>query len=171
MDFSFSYAVFRYVKDAQKDLAVPVGVALWSADAKFVRFRLAEKSDKTARISKTEDLPYINLVERQLREWIDRQQLPYQKEQMSPESDDWWRQVRSLLIHKVRVSEPLPIDCRDPESELEPLFTSVVRQDGSRNKGKEMGESRWSRIGGSSRRSSEVFGPRLVKGPEEKILG
>ena len=125
---------FGYVKDAQKDLAVPVGVALWSADAKFVRFRLAEKSDKTARISKTEDLPYINLVERQLREWIDRQQLPYQKEQMSPESDDWWRQVRSLLIHKVRVSEPLPIDCRDPESELEPLFTSVVRQDGSRNK-------------------------------------
>lgn len=52
MDFSFSYAVFRYVKDAQKDLAVPVGVALWSADAKFVRFRLAEKSDKTVELVK-----------------------------------------------------------------------------------------------------------------------
>ena len=134
MDFSFSYAVFRYVKDAQKDLSVPVGVALWSTEARFVRFRFAEQSDRAHKISKTEDLPYINLVERQLRDWIDRRELPYQKERMLPDSDEWWRHVRELLIHKVRVSEPLPIDCRDPESELEPLFTSVVRREGSRNK-------------------------------------
>lgn len=134
MDFSFSYAVFRYMKDPTRDVSVPVGVALWSADAKFVRFRLTEKSDRTSRINKTEDLPYVGLVERQIRDWIERQELPYQKEQMLPESDEWWRHVRELLIHKIRLSEPLPIDCRDPESELDPLFASVVRQEGSRNK-------------------------------------
>ena len=31
-----------------------------------------------------------------------------------------------LLIHRVRLSEPRPIDCRDPEEELEPLYESVV---------------------------------------------
>jgi Protein of unknown function (DUF3037) len=134
MDFSFSYAVFRYVKDAQKDLSVPVGVALWSPDARFVRLRLVEKADKRGRINKAEDLPYIDLAERQIRNWIEQRELPYQKESMLPESDQWWRHVRELLIHKIRLSEPLPIDCRDPESELEPLFASIVRQERSRNK-------------------------------------
>ena len=134
MDFSFSYAVFRYVKDSTRGVSIPVGVALWSADAKFVRFKLAEEGDRASQISKTEDLPYIGLVERKLRNWIEERTLPYQARPMGPESDDWWRHVQNLLIHRVRISEPLPIDCRDPESELEPLFTSLVRQERSKNR-------------------------------------
>lgn len=134
MEFSYSYAVFRYVKDAQKDLSVPVGVALWSPDKKFTGLRFAKESDRASQINKAEDLPYIDLIRRKLRDWSEKQQLPYQDQPMSPDTDDWWRHVRDLLIHRVRMSEPLPIDCRDPENELEPLFASIIRPSRSRNK-------------------------------------
>jgi hypothetical protein len=45
---------------------------------------------------------------------------------MAPYQDRWWRHVRELLVHRVRLSEPRPIDCRDPDQELEPLYEAVV---------------------------------------------
>jgi hypothetical protein len=48
---------------------------------------------------------------------------------MSKFSDEWWNHLRHLLVHKIRVSEPLSIDCHDPEAELEPLFASLVQPD------------------------------------------
>jgi Protein of unknown function (DUF3037) len=134
MDFSFSYAVFRYIKDPQRDLSVPVGVALWSPDAQYVRFRFTEPSDRAKGINKTDDLPHIAVTERKLQDWIEHGQLPYQDRPMTPITDEWWRHVRNLLIHRIRMSEPLPIDCRDPERELEPLFTSVVGQEITRGR-------------------------------------
>lgn len=131
MASSYSYAVFRYVKDAQRDWSVPVGVALWSNDSHDAWTRFISKDEKLPRISKTEDLPYIDLVVRKLRGWINKGELPYQSEPMSPGSDQWWRHVKNLLIHKVRISEPLSVDCHDPEAEIEPLFASLVRPEPS----------------------------------------
>ncbi|MDR3798809.1 MAG: DUF3037 domain-containing protein [Terracidiphilus sp.] len=132
MAASFSYAVFRYVKDARRDLTVPVGVALWSDDAQFVRVRLVENEDKTRNINKADDIPYINLVCRKVSGWLKERELPYQDREMSPYTDDWWRHVRNLLIHRVRISEPLSIDCHDPSAELEPLFASIVVAESSK---------------------------------------
>jgi len=129
MASSYSYAVFRYVKDSQRDLSVAVGVALWSNDAKCARTRFVRKDEKVARISKADDLPYIDLVMRKLADWICKGQLPYQNSEMSPFSDEWWRHLRNLLIHRVRISEPLSVDCQDPDHELDPLYASMVRPD------------------------------------------
>lgn len=129
MASSYSYAVFRYVKDVQRDLTIPVGIALWSNDGQFANTRFVRKDGKVARISKVDDLPYIDLVVRKLGDWLATGELPYQQSQSSPYTDEWWRHVRNLLIHRVRISEPLSVDCQDPESELEPLFMSVVRPD------------------------------------------
>jgi hypothetical protein len=127
MASSFSYTVFRYVKDAQRDFTIPVGLALWSDDAKFVQVRLVRAEDKVSHLSKIDDLPYIELSSRKLAHWIAEGALPHQRSQLSPYADNWWRHVRDLLIHRVRASEPLPVDCKDPNAEIEPLFRSIVR--------------------------------------------
>jgi hypothetical protein len=129
MASSYSYAVFKYVKDAQRDLTVPIGVALWGSDRQLAYMRFIKKNEKIAHISKADDLPYIDLVARNLKEWLDKKELPYQQFELSPNSDAWWKHVRDLLVHRVRVSEPLPVDCKNPETELEPLFTSLVKPD------------------------------------------
>ena len=131
MASSYSYAVFKYVKDARRDWTVPIGVALWSNDTHSAWMRFISKEEKLPRISKTEDLPYIDLAVRKLKDWLDTGELPYQSERMSPGSDQWWRHVKNLLIHRVRVSEPLSVDCHDPEAEIEPLFESLVKPEPS----------------------------------------
>lgn len=131
MASSYSYAVFRYVKDAQRDWTVPVGVALWSNDTHETWTRFVSEHEKLPRISKTEDLPYIDLVVRKLKGWLAMGELPYQSDRLSPGSDQWWQHVRNLLVHKVRISEPLSVDCHDPDSEIEPLYASLVRPEPS----------------------------------------
>ena len=124
---SYSYAVFRYVKDAQRDVTVPIGVALWSSEEGVVRTRLLKQSERISRISKTDDYPYIDLIHRKLGMWLSQKKLPYQSAEMLPTSDAWRRHLRNVLVHKVRVSEPLSIDCENPDIELEPLFTAIVK--------------------------------------------
>lgn len=131
MASSFSYAVFRYVKDAQRDLTIPVGVALWSNGAGVAHTRFIQREEKVARISKTDDYPYIELVAEKLNRWVDKGGLPYQHSRLSPNTDEWWRHVRNLLIHRIRISEPLSIDCENADAELEPLFSSIVRPNDS----------------------------------------
>jgi hypothetical protein len=128
---SYSYAVFKYVKDAQRDWTVPVGVALWSNDTNTAWTRFISKDESLPRISKTEDIPYIDLVVRKLKGWLATGELPYQSNHLSPGTDQWWRHVKDLLVHRVRISEPLSVDCHDPEAEIEPLFASLVRPEPS----------------------------------------
>src|SRR5438093_2848168 len=124
---SYSYAVFRYVKDAQLDVTVPIGVALWSSEEGVARTRLLKQSERISRISKTDDYTYIDLIHRKLGMWLSQKKLPYQSAEMLPTSDAWWRHLRNVLVHKVRVSEPLSSDCENPDLELEPLFTAIVK--------------------------------------------
>jgi hypothetical protein len=68
----------------------------------------------------------VRLVRDKVQHWVETGQLPYAEGHLPPYEDRWWRHVRDLLIHRVRLSEPRPIDCREPEQELEPLYESVV---------------------------------------------
>jgi hypothetical protein len=125
LPYSFSYAVLRYVTDARRDASIPVGVALWSEGANWARTRFLPPGESLATITR-EDRMFINLVSRKIEAWMKTGQLPYDEEHMSPTSDRWWRHLQEVLIHKVRISEPRPIDCREPEADLDTLFQSVV---------------------------------------------
>jgi hypothetical protein len=129
--YSYSYAVLRYVKDEKRDISVPVGVALWSADANWARTRMLLADEKVDAIRKTDDYPFVNLVSRKINAWIQEKQLPYQDQPLSPNSDLWWQHLRKILVHKVRISEPRPIDCTDPDSDLESLFKVLVAPESS----------------------------------------
>ena len=45
---------------------------------------------------------------------------------LSPTDDGWWRHVAKLLQHQIWLSDPKPIDCRDPDAEIEPLYEAIV---------------------------------------------
>jgi len=123
--YSYKYAVLRYVKDAKRDVSTPVGVALWSEQAHWVGTRFLSPGETLATIA-GEDYAFIRLVDRKIENWLKAGNLPYDEEKLSPVSDRWWRHLQKILIHKVRIAEPRPIECRDPDSELEIIFRSVV---------------------------------------------
>jgi Protein of unknown function (DUF3037) len=123
---SFSYSVFRYVKDARRDISVPIGVALWSHDAPWVQVRFVSPHEKVSRVSKTSDFPYINLVAKRVKNWIQGEPLPYSQGEGAPNSDRWWMHLQKVLVHKVRVSEPRSIDSQNPDRDLETLYKEIV---------------------------------------------
>jgi hypothetical protein len=123
---TYSYSVFRFVKDARRDISIPVGVALWSEDANWYAIRLIQPNEKIPRISRTTDQPFIGIFTQKLNAWLAAQDLPYSERTLKPASDAWWAHLQKLLVHKVRVSEPRPIDCLHPERELDSLFKEIV---------------------------------------------
>jgi hypothetical protein len=123
---SFSYAVFSYVVDEPRGRSLPVGVVLWSPQRRWVRLRLVGEDEKLKGLDPYKDLPIARLVHGQMQRWIETGRLPHAAEPMAPYEDRWWRHARELLVHRVRLSEPRPIDCRDPDQELEPLYEAVV---------------------------------------------
>jgi len=123
---SFSYAVFRFVKDAKRDISIPVGVALWSEEANWLNVRLVKSNERLPRISRKSDGPFIDVFQKKLNDWLSAGQLPYGEKSVKPTSDAWWKHLQKLLIHKMRVSEPRPIDCLAPEKEIDSLFKEIV---------------------------------------------
>jgi Protein of unknown function (DUF3037) len=123
---SFSYAVFSFVTDKPRGASLPVGVVLWSPEKHWVQMRLVAEGERLTGLDPHKDLPIVRLVHDQIQRWIGTGDLPHMTDVRSPYSDRWWRHVRDLLVHRVRLSEPRPIDCRDPEQELGPLYEAVV---------------------------------------------
>src|SRR5262249_9748871 len=58
--------------------------------------------------------------------WAQKKELPHASAPMSPSTDAWWRHVRQLLVHRVRLSEPEPAECADPEHALQSLYDTLV---------------------------------------------
>jgi hypothetical protein len=122
----FNYAVFSFVKDRIRSQTVPIGVVLWSSHAKQFRFRLIGEREQLQGLKKADYLPYVALLRRDLEFWLREGQLFYQGDQLAPSNDAWWQHVAKLLQHQVWLSSPKPIDCRDPDLELEPLYESMI---------------------------------------------
>ena len=123
---SFSYAVFSFQVDDAGAIRIPIGVALWSPEKDWAGFRLVGEKERLKQFKSQEHFPFVRLASEKIRHWIKCKELPYAHKPLVPTSDEWWRHVRDLLIHRIRLSEPRPIDCRDPEEEIEPLFEAVV---------------------------------------------
>jgi hypothetical protein len=123
---SFNYAVFTFAPDEKEVLRIPVGVALWSSQREWVDIRLLHSDERLTRFNSQEHHPYVALVEDKIRHWICKKQLPYGGSESCPYETGWWNLVKELLVHRVRLTEPRPIDCSDPDSEIEPLYEAVV---------------------------------------------
>lgn len=122
---SFNYSIFNFVTDSMKGTSVPVGVALWSPYPEFCKIRLIKEGEKTRGLP-PRALPFIQLTEEKISEWMKTGAIPYAKGELNPANSEWWRHVSRLLIHNLRVSDPRPIECRNPDDELELLYEAIV---------------------------------------------
>jgi hypothetical protein len=129
---SYSYAVLTFQIDDAGAVAVPIGVALWSPERQWAKFRMVEEGERLRQFNSRENYPLVRFVRQKLEKWLSTNKLPYSEGPMTPYVDDWWRHVRDLLIHQVRLSEPRSIDCRNPDEELEPLYEAIVSSHRSR---------------------------------------
>jgi hypothetical protein len=123
---SFDYSVFTLAIDDAGAVNVPVGVALWSTSMPWVAVRLIKQDEKLDRYKPKIHYPYIQLVQEKLDKWIAAERLPYGEESMKPHESTWWTHLRNILVHRVRISEPRPVDCFDPAEEIEPLYEAIV---------------------------------------------
>lgn len=126
MSSTYSYAVFRYVTEPERDISVPIGVGLWRTNGGEPLMRFLAEDETVRGASGSEARQFIAATENQIREWIRTGQLPYDTENTHPCSGAWWEILRSLLEFRIRVSAPMAIDCVDPAAEIEPLYQAVV---------------------------------------------
>lgn len=123
---SFSYVILSFVADPLRDLSVPIGIVLWSPESRYLGMRLVGEKEKIKGLDPQMDQPLVRLVHSQIQTWIETGKLPHALEPISPSDDRWWRHVRELLVHRVKLSEPRPIDCHEPDQELEVVYEAVV---------------------------------------------
>jgi hypothetical protein len=130
---SSRYAVLSFVLDDFRDLAVPIGVVLWSESRQQFGFRVVAQKQSPKGTTKT-DYALVDVTMKKIRQWCDNRELPYFKGS-EPTQDQWWEGVRSLLCHRVQLSESRPISTEpdaDWDIDLENLFDAVVRPRRSR---------------------------------------
>lgn len=123
---SFNYALFTFAVDDAAAVNVPVGVALWSPQRPWVGLRFVKPRERLIRFHWHEHYPYVALIQEKIRGWMESGSLPYGPEPLAPHQTQWWTHLREVLIHRIRLSEPRPIDCSDPDQEIEPLYEAVV---------------------------------------------
>ena len=123
---SYKYCTLRYVADWERDIEVPVGVAIWRAEPRDFVIRLPQKGEKIEDITR-QSAPYVRAVESQINEWVASGRLPYAAEDAPVLSDEWWDHVRKLLRFRVRLDAPKPIDCVVPSREIHALFEAAVQ--------------------------------------------
>ncbi len=122
----FDYAVFTFAVDDSGAINIPIGVALWSTQMQWAKVRLVDPDEKLERFRGSDNYSFVALMREKLGQWMQTGHLPYAEGSLKPHESEWWRQVRNILVHRIRLSEPRPVDCSDPDSELEPLYESIV---------------------------------------------
>lgn len=118
-----SYAVFTHMVDPARDLKVPVGVAMWSADRKSVSIRMLSEEERLSSFKTSTEFPFVAHVRDKVNSWIEEERLPYLDEPAKPWDTRWWAHAKRLLVHRTRLSDPMPVD---PSFEIDSLYESVV---------------------------------------------
>ena len=106
---------------------MPIGVAIWGNDISSLKIRFPKSGERLTGISTKDAQIYLEIVKRQLYDWLSSDSLPYAKDLMVPLSEEWWDHVRKLLQFKVRVDEPKSIECIDPDIEIDFLYEAAVK--------------------------------------------
>src|SRR5882757_7720027 len=113
-----SYSVLTFITDELRRTEVPVGIALWNNKNNRVQIRIASHKEKLKGF-KHEWIQHLEMISSQMHFWISEGHLPYGRANLKPQNDDWWKHLRNLLVHRVRLSEPKAIDCRDVPEEAD----------------------------------------------------
>jgi hypothetical protein len=122
---TFSYSVFSFVSDDARETSIPIGVALWSAQQRWWRVRFLQQGERLSRFNMKENFPFVTLIQGKLNQWMQKG-IPYEGTKHEAFENAWWKSAKNWLIHRIRLSDPRPIDCIDPDREIEPLYESVV---------------------------------------------
>jgi hypothetical protein len=123
----YSYAVLRYLVEPQREVTVPLGVVLWSADQGRLYFRLPHEEERIDGVPPAQARAYAEIARAKIEGWHARGELPYQKEPLAALGEGWWEAVRALLQWRVRLGHVRVVTCRDPEWELERLYEALVQ--------------------------------------------
>jgi hypothetical protein len=124
---AYSCATLRFLVDAEREITVPVGVILWSAEEGRIWFRLPREGERIKDVPLAAACSTLDLVRSQIEGWHRLEQLPYAKDTLQPLSAAWWNQVRRLLQWSVRLGPTSVLDVEDPQEELEALYRRVVK--------------------------------------------
>jgi hypothetical protein len=124
---TYSYAALRYLIDPQREVTVPFGVALWSADEGRLWFRLPHAEERIDGVTTAQARAYGAIVRAKIEGWRRLGELPYQTETLQPLSDAWWEAVRGLLLWRVRLGPLRIVTSPIPETELESLYQALVQ--------------------------------------------
>jgi hypothetical protein len=118
---AFRYAVFSYEHESEP---IPVGVAIWSEEGRIHKLKMLGRDDQLRGFNSDLSWRFLALAEDQLKYW-ERVGLPY-GEGAKPWSDAWWKVVRGLFVHQLRLSESRTIDTDEPSKAIGALFESIV---------------------------------------------
>lgn len=118
-----SYAVFTHMVDPARGLEVPVGVALWSTDRKSVKLRMLSEDERLSAFRTATDFPFVAHVHEKVNLWIEEEHLPYLDVPAKPWDTKWWAHAKRLLVHRTRLSDPMPVE---PSFDIDSLYESVV---------------------------------------------
>jgi hypothetical protein len=108
-----------------KGTAIPIGVAVWGSESDTIWMRFAEQREHVKGLNK---IAYFQIegVRKELWSWVRTSEMPNSVASTAPNSDSWWRHVARLLVHQVRAAEPRPIDCLNPDEEIDSLYEAIV---------------------------------------------
>jgi hypothetical protein len=150
---SFSYAVLRYLTDVDREITVPIGIALCDADSKEITYRFPKSGERIVGVTETASTPFLDLLKSKLDYWLEGNPLPYANPSPEPFSQAWWDHVRKLMQFRVRIGKVESIACVRPEEEIETLYEAVVKPHVSSHK-------QAARV---SRAVTDALGPRLAR--------
>lgn len=124
---TYSYTTVRYLIDEDREIDVPVGVALCDMDRRRIYFRLPQSGERIARVPLQKAMASLNLAQSKIERWLETGKVPYATEEATPLSEAWWKQVQDLMQFRIRIGSLHPIDCQQPAEEIESLFEAVVK--------------------------------------------
>lgn len=121
------YSVISFSIDSRRGHSIPVGVALWSTNEKFYAFRVIDQDVPLNGFDAKTNLRFVRHVKKQIERWASTGDLPYpDTHEKKPWEDEWWAHVRSLLVHELKLSEPIPVACAATEEELNQIYELVI---------------------------------------------
>jgi DUF3037 family protein len=152
-DSTYSCATLRYMVDDRRGVSVPIGVVLWNEAENYIKFRLPREDERVGEIPPAEADMHLQATRAQIEAWRREKHLPYLRAPVQPLSREWWEHVQRLLGFRIRLDSPRPIDCQEPEEEIDALFDAMVQPKVSRKKQTERVDSAVKR----------ALGPQLSK--------
>ncbi len=157
----YKYATLRFLIHPERRIFVPVGVMLWNTQTHRLFWRFPRSEEVIEGLAYTEISPYLEVVRRHIEHWLSARTLPYANNEIEPLTPSWWEHVRDLLHFNITLDDSRPIDCREPEKELDALYEAVVKPSVSK-------KARKRRIDG---RLKDALGPYANQFGRTKIAG